>query len=475
MVGIQIEIQVLESIYLYYGGDKKITVMTMTDSPSPLSLSRIFKVWIPLAASWLLMGMELPILSAVVARLANPEINLAAYGGIVFPIALIVEAPVIMLLAASTALSKDWASYKKLHNYMLFAGGLLTAIHLFVAITPAYYFVVKVLLGAPSEIIEPARIGLLIMTPWTWTIAYRRLHQGIMIRYGHTNIIGVGTGVRLGTDILVLGIGYFLGLPGIVVATSAVASGVTAEAIYIGFRVQPVLRMDLKPAPVVQPALTYRAFAAFYIPLVLTSLLTLLIQPLGSAALSRMPRALESLAVWPVVSGFIFMLRSMGVAFNEVVVALLDKPLSTKALQRFTMILSLGTTGALIIIAATPLSRLWLENFTGLSPELASLARNGLWFGFLLPGLNSIQSWFQGSLLNSGKTRGISEAVAIFLVGTGAVMLGGIIWGGTVGLYVGLGAFSFGMAVQTLWLWVRSRSVLRALFERDHELEVQIN
>ena len=438
---------------------------------SPLSLSRIFKVWIPLAASWLLMGMELPILSAVVARLVEPEINLAAYGGIVFPLALIIEAPIIMLLAASTALSKDWESYKKLRNYMLLAGGLLTALHLIVALTPVYYFVVKGLLGAPPEIIEPARIGLIIMTPWTWTIAYRRLHQGVMIRFGHTNIIGIGTGVRLGMDTLVLGIGYFLGLPGIVVATSAVASGVTAEAIYIGFLVQPVLRKELKPAPVVQPALTYRAFAAFYLPLVMTSLLTLLIQPMGSAALSRMPSALESLAVWPVVSGFIFMLRSMGVAFNEVVVALLDEPLSTRPLRHFTTLLSIGTTGALVLIAATPLSRLWLEYFSGLSPDLAALARNGLWFGILLPGLNSIQSWYQGALLNSGKTRGISEAVGIFLSVTGLVMLGGVIWGKMIGLYVGLGAFSFGMLIQTFWLWVRSRPVLYTLCERDHCLE----
>jgi hypothetical protein len=442
---------------------------------SPLSLSRIFKVWIPLAASWLLMGMELPILSAVVARLVEPEINLAAYGGIVFPIALIIEAPVIMLLAASTALSKDWASYKKLHKYMMLAGGLLTTLHLLVALTPIYDFVAKVLLGAPPQIIEPARIGLLIMTPWTWTIAYRRLHQGIMIRFGHTNIIGVGTGVRLGTDILVLGIGYVLGLPGIVVATSAVASGVTAEAIYIGLRVQSVLRMDLKPAPVLQPALTYRAFAAFYFPLVMTSPLTLLIQPLGSAALSRMPRALESLAVWPVISGFIFMLRSMGIAFNEVVVALLDESLSTKPLRRFTTLLSFGTTGMLILIAATPLSRLWLESFSGLSSELVILARNGLWFAILLPALNSIQSWYQGVLLNSGKTRGISEAVAIFLFGAGLVLMAGIIWGEMVGLYVGLGAFSFGMFIQTLWLWIRSDPVLRALYERDQRIETQVN
>ena len=438
---------------------------------SSLSLPRIFKVWVPLAASWLLMGMELPILSAVVARLVEPEINLAAYGGIVFPLALIIEAPVIMLLAASTALSKDWASYQKLRNYMMLAGGLLTTLHLLVALTPIYYFVAKGLLGAPPEIIEPARIGLIIMTPWTWTIAYRRLNQGVMIRFGHSNIIGIGTGVRLGMDILVLGIGYFLGLPGIIVAASAVAAGVTAEAIYIGFRVQPVLRVDLKPASVIQPALTYRTFAAFYLPLVMTSLLTLLILPMGSAALSRMPRALESLAVWPVVSGFIFMLRSMGVAFNEVVVALLDEHLSTKPLRRFTTLLSVGTTGALLLIAATPLSRLWLENLSALSPELASLARNGLWIGILLPGLNSLQSWYQGALLNSGKTRGISEAVALYLFVTGLALWGGVTWGKMIGLYVGLGAFSFGMLIQTFWLWVRSRPVLRALFKRDHRLE----
>jgi hypothetical protein len=440
---------------------------------SPLSLSRIFKVWIPLAASWLLMGMELPILSAVVARLAEPEINLAAYGGIVFPLALIIEAPVIMLLAASTALSKDWASYKKLYNYMLLAGGTLTTLHLLVALTPVYYFVAGSLLDAPPEIIEPARTGLIIMTPWTWTIAYRRLHQGIMIRFGHTNIIGVGTVVRLGMDILVAGIGYLLGLPGIVVATSAVAAGVTSEAIYTGLRVQPVLRTELKPAPAVQPVLTYRAFFAFYIPLVMTSLLTLLIQPLGSAALGRMPLALESLAAWPVVSGLIFMLRSMGVAFNEVVVALLDEPLSTKPLHRYTLLLSVGTTSTLLLLAATPLSRLWLENFSALSPELAALARNGLWVGLLLPGLNSLQSWYQGALLNSGKTRGISEAVAIFLLSTGLVLIGGVAWGEITGLYVGLAAFSFGMLSQTIWLWVRSRPALSALYERDQQLEAQ--
>ena len=82
-------------------------------SPSKVSIKTIYTTWWPLAVSWFLMALELPALSAIVARLAEPKINLAAYGGIVFPLALIIEAPILMLLTASTALSKDWKSYKK--------------------------------------------------------------------------------------------------------------------------------------------------------------------------------------------------------------------------------------------------------------------------------------------------------------------------------------------------------------------------
>ena len=100
--------------------------MRIETPASPLTVSRIGRVWWPLAASWLLMGAEVPTLSAIVARLPNPEINLAAYGGVVFPLALIIESPIIMLLAASTALSQDWASYLKIRRYMMIAGASLT-------------------------------------------------------------------------------------------------------------------------------------------------------------------------------------------------------------------------------------------------------------------------------------------------------------------------------------------------------------
>jgi hypothetical protein len=373
-----------------------------------------------------------------------------------------------MLLAASTALCKDEASYKLIRRFMMITGAALTGLHILIAFTPLYYFVVERILGAPQVIVEPGRIGLMIMTPWTWSIAYRRFNQGVLIRYNHSKAVGVGTVVRLTADLTVLLIGYSIGtIPGIVVATCAVSAGVISEAIYSGIVVRPVVKNQVKLQPEVEPRLTLPSFLRFYFPLVLTSLLTLLVQPFGSAAMSRMPAAIASLAVWPVLGGFTFMLRSIGVAYNEVVVALLDEPLSSHNLRRFTGLLTGFSTLLILVIALTPLSTLWFQVFSGLESELADMAVIGLLIAIPTAGLSVLQSWYQGLILHGGRTRGITEAVILFLVICTALLGAGVMRGGVTGLYWVLAAFTIAMLIQTIWLWYRSRRNERQVQERD--------
>ena len=52
--------------------------------PANLTPKKILVTWLPLVASWLLMSFELPTINAIVARLPNAKVNLAAYGGVVF-------------------------------------------------------------------------------------------------------------------------------------------------------------------------------------------------------------------------------------------------------------------------------------------------------------------------------------------------------------------------------------------------------
>ncbi len=435
--------------------------MTTAQSAPGLSPRQILTMWWPLAASWLLMGIEGPTHSAISARLPQPEINLAAWGGIVFPICLIIEAPIIMLLAASTARSRDWANYRQLRRFTHGLGAALTAVHLLVAFTPLYYIVVRRLMGAPEAIIEPARGGLMLMVPWTWAIAYRRLEQGVLIRFGYSRAVGLGTVVRLCTFGTVLTLGYLQGrLPGVIVASAAVASGVTAEAIYAGLRARPVIRCRLRPTQGAGGTPPFGAFLAFYVPLAFTSILNLLVPPIASATLARMPAALASLAVWPALTGLIFILRSPGIAYNEVIVALLARPRAVLALRRFAIGLSLGVTLLFLLLTATPLSDFWFATLSGLPAHLATLGQRAFWFAALIPGVAVLQSWYQGLIVHSERTGGITEAVALYLVAVSLILGGGVLWGGVEGALVGTFALSFAGALQTAWLWHRSRSAL---------------
>lgn len=427
-----------------------------------LTTKRIIHMWMPLAMSWALMAAEGPLVSAAMARLADPEINLAAYGGIVWPLALIIEAPIIMLLAASTALSTDWEAYRNLRNFMTVSSAILTGLHVVVTFTPLYYFITARIMGAPAEIIEPARWGLMAMVPWTWAIAYRRFQQGAMIRFGHSNAIVTGTGIRLATDMIVILIGLRIGiLPGVVVGAGAQALGVTAEAVYSGIRVRQTVQDKLKRADVISKW-HWGEFAKFYIPLSLTSLLNLIWQPIGSAALSRMPLAIESLAVWPVLTGLIFIIRSPAMAFNEVVVALLGERNAVRKLRRVAFGIGSTTTLLHLLFTATPLAMLWFEVVTGLNLELAVIGRIGLWIGLPLSGLNMILSWFQGALVHDKKTRGIPEAVSIYLITVSLLLFGGVIWGEVIGVYIGMASLGLAQFAQALWLWYRSRGVMKS-------------
>ena len=364
-----------------------------------------------------------------------------------------------MLLAASTALCRDRDSYRRIRGYMIVLAGSLTAVHVLVAFTPLFDWIVVSLIGVPEQIVEPSRIGLRILTPWTGAIAYRRFNQGVLIRFGQSKAVSIGTSLRLLVDVTLLGAGYWIGsTPGIVVATTAVSAGVICEAFFIRRQVRPVLATVLPEEASSREPLSLGSFLHFYVPLALTSLLNLAIQPASSAAISRMPHPLESLAAWPVVYGLLFMLRCLGHAFQEVAVALLDHPGSFPALRRFVRLLAGSTTTLLLLISATPLSGIWFEKVAGLEPELAVLARTGIWFGLLLPALSAFQNWFQGILVQRRQTRGVTEAVIVFLFACVGSLLLGVWWGRFDGLCVGFASFSLGGLAQTGWLWWRSGS-----------------
>lgn len=426
------------------------------------------------------MAVEPPLLNMFVARMPVPKVNLAAFGSIVYPLSLAIGAPIMMLLAATTALGKDRDSYVKLRVFMNVSGCLLTLLHVAVTFTPLYGVVVGGIVGAPVEVIQPSRFGMMIATPISWAIAYRRFNQGLLIRFGRPRAVGVGAVVRLIGDLAMLAAGYLLvgaglteGMPGInevsgtLTASFAITFGVICESVYVRVKVLPILRDHLGEDVPPDSPLTFRFFVAFYTPLAMTSLLNLLVDPIAVASLSRMPDPLDSLAVWPVISGLIFVFQSFGLAYNEVVVALLDEPGAFYNLRRFNVLLSSLVTLAMLLLVATPFSGFWFERVAALEPDLAGLAGRSMWIALFIPFTNVFRSWYQGVIMYGRKTGSIMEGLGVFLFTILAILVPGVLWGQVTGLYVGLVAFGTGRWMQIVWLWWRSRGVVQGLRERE--------
>jgi hypothetical protein len=447
---------------------------TLTNSSAAhLKQSEIFQRWFPLWLSWLFMAFELPMVTLFMTRLANPELNLAAFSGIAFPLSLIIEAPVIMLLSASTALSRDRDSYLRLKHFTIYLCVGLSLLHILCCIDPIYNFVVIKLLRVPTQIIELGQLGMICMIPWTAAIGFRRFYQGILIRFGRGRDISFGTVMRLIAGLLVCTVGFTLTeCSGVVLGTLAVVAGVISESIYIGFKALPVAKRELlnfQTPDISSNTLTLSQFLHFYIPLAITPIITFATNPLISASLSRMPRALDSLAIWPVSFGIMFIIRSFGMAFHEVVISLYDKPSAACELRKFAFKLISWVALITALFCFTPLSVIWIEKVSGLPTYLLPLALYTTILSGIIPILAVLQNWRQGELVALRKTRAVTEATLAYIIILSIGLVFGIKLQHWPGAYVATCSVALGILAQYCWLRFRLKNSSK---QRDHLREV---
>src|SRR3989304_6809171 len=121
---------------------------SMSTATPGLSQRRLLLLWLPLAASWLLMALEVPYINAALARLSQAELMIAAFG-LAASLSITIESPVISLLATSTALARSRQNYLMLRGFTLHLIIATTVLQFLMGWTPLFDLVVKDLMGAP--------------------------------------------------------------------------------------------------------------------------------------------------------------------------------------------------------------------------------------------------------------------------------------------------------------------------------------
>ena len=385
----------------------------MSEFPAQLSYKKIFYFWLPLAATWLMMSVEGPYLAALIARSPEPKFNLAAYG-VAYSLALIIEAPIIMIMSASVALVRDESSFKKLRNYTYSANVLLTFLMIILVIPNIFYFITENLIGLPAEVSRLTHIATIILIPWPGAIGYRRFYQGLLINNNLTRWVAYGTITRLSAmSLSALGLYIWGSFDGVIIGAVSLTIGVTMEAAASRLMVNQVIKKIKLTETPAKDSLTYKEISKFYYPLALTSLIGLGVQPLVTFFVGQSKMALESLAVLPVVTSFVFIFRALGLSYQEVIIALIgEKKEGFNLLLKFALILSGILVLLLGLFAFTPLADFWFKTVSGLSISLTDFARAPLMIMFFFPALTVLISIQRGVLVSAKNTKPITIATA---------------------------------------------------------------
>jgi len=174
---------------------------------------------------------------------------------------------------------------------------------------------------------------------------------------------------------------------------------------------------------------------------------------------SRM--SIESLAVLPVVTSFVFIFRALGLSYQEVVIALMgDDKKNFKLLRNFAFLLGAALTMILASVAFTPLSDIWFRVVSGLNDNLAEFARLPLMIMTILPLLTVLISLQRSALVSNKTTHPITIGTAIEFMTIVLVLFISIKYAGLVGAVAATLSFIIGRLAANIYL---TPSVIKAI------------
>jgi len=381
-----------------------------------ITQGKIFRFWLPLLGTWLLMAIELPALNALITHLSNIEINLAAFG-IGYAIFLLAEAPIIMLNMVAIKLLKDQTSYRQLKKFADGMTLIITILMLIVIATPLFQLITLNALKLPPEVVRLSHHVLLILLPAYIAIGIRRFYQGVLMSRHLTKFIGVAILIRVVSTLLVAFLLFtFSKLEGAIMAAISLVIGIIIEAICT--RLLTITPLKHLPQNV-STSINFRQIFNFYYPLAITGIVSLAITPIVTLFLARAPDALISLAIFPVINALITIFKSIAMSYQEVVAALMNhQPQHHILLRRVAFEIGIIVAVILIILAFTPIAHVYLQSINNLSDSLFKLALLPMQILSLYPILTLMIIWERGLLIGKAHTSifSLSAIIEILVV-----------------------------------------------------------
>lgn len=358
------------------------------------------------------MGLEGPISVRVISSIGRngpmEEVWTSAFNALL-AISLFVESPVIDLLATSTTLTKGTRSYRVISRFALIMMAVCTVGHLLVIWPPLYQLIAS---DYDPRVRDSLIIPMVVMIPWSAAIGWRRYKQGILIRFGETRVVGIGTFIRMGVMAITgFGLAAFTSHSGVLVAAISLIAAVVAEAVFIHLAAKGAIARHLTQDD--ETDLSMARLAKFHLPLTVTTMMQLGSNFMITQALAQ---SFDHESSWPafqVALALMWLQRAVLYALPEIVITLYSRPGAAKTLWRFAATISMAMSGLMLAMALTGLDKAFFIHVLDKSPAIAAKAHEVFFLSVLIPLIIGAQCYVRGVLTALHTT--MPRMLAVFL------------------------------------------------------------
>ena len=186
----------------------------------------------PLMLNVLLWWATPLIINAVLARTADPDPALAAFG-VVEAMAWFIAAPVGQLQHASIALVDCSETHRRVRKWGAMVAFSMTAVLLVLSIPAVREPVLRYVFALDAGLVGLAGAALPIAAAYPLLYGIRQYYQGLFVRSGRTGVVGAGAVLRVTSIVAVALFVQGTGLTGAVLGVALAVFGLTIEGVFL--------------------------------------------------------------------------------------------------------------------------------------------------------------------------------------------------------------------------------------------------
>lgn len=418
---------------------------------------RIVRFYVPLGISSLLAGLTHVIINGVLARSDHPEVAISSYA-VALSLSFLMDMPMNALRQASSRFSRTRVSFRAVAKLGLGLAGILLVLSAAIGWTPAGSLLFRYAFGVSEQLLDPTVKVYQVLAPLYAFTAMRSLFQGVIISQLRTGWMTVGMAIRVA---LMAGmswyfihvgwtndgrIGAWIFMTGILVEC-VVAVG---EGLSLKNRLPDASDHDDDGG--VQKV---RDLFPFYVPLLYSSLATVLLQPSVQAALNMSADPTLSVASYAVTLQLANMIAWFCASIHQIVIQFYAK--QRRHVLLLVAFLSVLSPLVLLSFSVEPCKSRLLEGVLGIRGALLDdvivllrfMAVQSFffpWLDFVL-GLTMLKGRTKAALAGRICAVSVSIALLFLLVFTVPAMNGMI-----AGLVTAVVA---PLELLVVWLWLR--------------------